>query len=141
MKAEDDMNKLAKDFYKQGYSCSESILKAAAEKGYLPEELVKLSTAFSGGMSSGCLCGALAGSQLVISSNFGRSELHEDSSECKEKAKQFIENFKEKHKFTCCKALSAKYEFASAERRQNCATLVEDAAEILEQVVCTKVCK
>ncbi len=129
------MNKLAKDFYNQGYSCSEAILKAAAQKGYLPEELVKLSTAFSGGMSSGCLCGALAGSQLVISSNFGRSELNENSSECKEKAKLFIENFKEKNNFTCCKALSGKYEFGSPERRQNCSKLVEDAAEILEQIV------
>lgn len=135
------MDKLAKDFYNQGYSCSESILKAAAQKGYLPEELVKLSTAFSGGMSSGCLCGALAGSQLVISSNFGRSELNEDSSECKAMAKKFIDEFKHKHKFTCCKALSSKYEFGAAERRQNCAILVEDAAEILEQVICPKICK
>ena len=135
------MNKSAKEFYTQGYSCSEAILKAAAQKGYLPEELVKLSTAFSGGMSSGCLCGALAGAQLVISSNFGRKELNEDSSECRTKAKLFIENFKEKNKFTCCNALSRKYEFGSLERKQNCANLVEDAAEILEQIVCDTVCK
>jgi len=141
MKAEVKMNKSAKDFFNQGYSCSEAILKAAAQKGYLPEDLVKLSTVFSGGMSSGCLCGAIAGSQLVISSNFGRSELSEDSSECRAKAKLFVESFKEKHKFTCCKALSGKYEFGSAERRQNCAILVQDAAEILEQVVCQKVSK
>jgi C_GCAxxG_C_C family probable redox protein len=132
------MNNLAKDFYKQGYSCSESILKAAAQKGYLPEELVKLSTAFSGGMSSGCLCGALAGSQLVISSNFGRNEAHEDSSECRAKAKEFMDGFKNKHKFSCCKALSGKYDFNSAERKANCAILVGDAAEILEQVICPK---
>lgn len=128
------MKKLAKDFYSQGYSCSESVLKAAAEKGLIPEEYIKLSTAFSGGMSSGCLCGALAGSQLVISYNHGRTNSNEDSSECRAKAKEFIENFKEKHKFTCCKALSGKYDFGSPERKQNCMIIVEDAAEILENI-------
>lgn len=135
MKAEDNMKKLAKNFYGQGYSCSEAILKAAAEKRLIPEEYIKLSTAFSGGMSSGCLCGALAGSQLVISYNHGRTTANEDSSECRAKAKEFIENFKAKNKFTCCKALSGKYDFGSAERKQNCMLLVEDAAEILENLI------
>lgn len=138
MKVEVNMNELAKDFYHQGYSCSESVLKAAAQKGYIPEELVKLSTAFSGGMSSGCLCGAIAGAQLIISYNFGRSELGEDSSECRTKARFFVEEFKKKHKFTCCKALSSKYEFSSIERKANCTLLVEDSAKIVEHILSQK---
>lgn len=129
------MEKLAKDFFNQGYSCSESILKAAAAKGHMSNDLVKLATVFSGGMSSGCLCGALAGAQLVLSSKFGRCELEENSSECKAKAKEFVEKFKEKHKVTCCRALSGKYEFNSPERRQNCANLVEDSAAILSEII------
>lgn len=129
------MQKLAKDFFDKGYSCSESVLKAAAAKGYLHNDLVKLTTVFSGGMSSGCLCGAIAGAQLVISSRLGRCELEENSFECKAKAKEFIEKFKEKHKATCCRALSGKYEFSSPERRQNCAILVGDAAAILDDMM------
>lgn len=132
------MDKLAKDFFNKGYSCSESILKAAAAKGYLPNELVKLATVFSGGMSSGCLCGALAGAQLVLSSKFGRCEVEENSAECKAKAKEFIERFKGKHNVTCCRALSGKYDFNSPERRQNCAILVEDSAAILNEMIETE---
>lgn len=135
------MKELAKDFYKQGYSCSESVLKAAAQKGYIPEDFIKLATAFSGGMSSGCLCGAVAGAQLVISFNYGRIEQTQDSSECRMQAKELVEKFKNKNKFTCCKALSAKYEFGSQERKENCTMLVEDAAEILDELMKVKICK
>lgn len=129
------MKNKAKDFYAQGYSCSESILKAAAAEGHLPEEMVKLATVFSGGMSSGCLCGAVAGAQLVISSNFGRCDVSENSTDCKAKSKALVDAFKDKHKVTCCKALSGKFEFGSPERRQNCAMLVEDAAQILDEII------
>lgn len=129
------MEKLAKEFYEKGYSCSESILKAAAVKGILSEEMVKIATAFSGGMSSGCLCGAIAGAQLVISSKFGRTDNTENPTECKAKAKEFIDAFKAQHKVTCCKALSGKYDFNSPERRQNCSNLVEDCAKILTGIM------
>jgi C_GCAxxG_C_C family probable redox protein len=133
------MKELARTFFEQGYSCSESVLKAAAEKGYIQKNLIKLATAFSGGMSSGCLCGALAGAQLVISANLGRCELLEDSSICKATAKNFLDKFKEKHHASCCKALSAKYEFHSLERRKNCANLVVDATEIVEEILKEKI--
>ena len=129
------MEKKAKDFYEQGYSCSEAILKAAAAEGHLPEEMVKLATVFSGGMSSGCLCGAVAGAQLVISSKFGRSDSSENAFVCKAKAKKLLDTFKDTHKVTCCKALSGKFEFGSPERRENCANLVEDAAKILDEIL------
>lgn len=129
------MEKKAKDFYEKGYSCSESVLKAAAAEGILPEEMVKMATVFSGGMSSGCLCGAIAGAQLVISYNLGRTDIDENPMECKAKAKEFLETFKEKHKFTCCKALSGKYDFNSPERKQNCTLLVEDCAKILSEMI------
>ncbi len=129
------MEKKANDFFEKGYSCSESVLKAAAAEGLLPEEMVKMATVFSGGMSSGCLCGAIAGAQLVISYNFGRTDINENPMECKNKAKEFVEAFKDKHKFTCCKALSGKYDFHSPERRQNCANLVQDCAKILDEMI------
>ncbi len=55
------MKEKAVNYYKQGYSCSESIIHAAMDKGFCSQTLLAVATAFSGGMSSGCLCGAVAG--------------------------------------------------------------------------------
>lgn len=129
------MKTLAKDFYMQGYSCSESIIKAASVKGIVHEDLIKIATAFSGGMSSGCLCGAVAGAQIVLSSLKGRTSNSNDSSECRALAKEFIDEFKAKNKFTCCKVLTRNLESGSPERKANCARLVEDAAGILDELV------
>ena len=57
---------LAPNYFMQGYSCSEAIVKSAVELGLADESLVSVATSFSGGMSSGCLCGAVAGSQMVL---------------------------------------------------------------------------
>ena len=56
----------AAQYYKQGYSCSESVVMAAIDEGLCDKSLLACATPFSGGMSSGCLCGAVAGAQLVI---------------------------------------------------------------------------
>lgn len=63
----------AAEYFNNGYSCSESIIMEAIEKGLVPEELLSVATSFSGGMGSGCLCGAIAGSQMVLGYVLGRS--------------------------------------------------------------------
>lgn len=63
----------AAEYFNNGYSCSESIIMEAIEKGLIPEELLSVATSFSGGMGSGCLCGAIAGSQMVLGYVLGRS--------------------------------------------------------------------
>ena len=69
------MKQIALDYFKNWYSCSESIVKAAADKGYCSEDLVKIATPFSGGMSVGCLCGAIAGAQIVIGAIFNKEDV------------------------------------------------------------------
>ena len=67
------MKEKAVDYYlNYGYSCAESVLKAASEGGLCPKELLSCATAFSGGMASGCVCGAVAAAQIVNGYNFGR---------------------------------------------------------------------
>ena len=61
-------------YFLSGYSCSEAVVKAAIDKGYVPKELLSVATAFSGGMGVKCLCGAVSGSVLVIGSIFGKNE-------------------------------------------------------------------
>ena len=50
-------------------------------------------------------------------------------------AKEFFEKFAEKYKVACCKVLSAKYEFASPERKNHCSSMVYDSCEILENIL------
>ena len=120
---------LAKNYYLKGSSCSEAVIKAAHDIGLFKsgniDEVHKIASMFSGGMSSGCLCGAVAGSQIVLGCIFGKRKVAAD----------FVKKFKEKRKVTCCNALSAAYKDNPIERRKNCASIVEDSAQILEGFV------
>lgn len=130
----------AASLFQQGYSCSESVVRAAHQSGLIDknidiESLNKIASVFSGGMGNGCLCGAVAGAQMIIGVILGREDINGSPKDVKLAAKKLIDNFKEKRKTTCCKALSAKYDFNSPERRQNCINIVGDVAEVLENVV------
>lgn len=129
------MKEKAVGYYKQGYSCSESILKALIDEGLADENLFACATSFSGGMSSGCLCGAVAASQMGIGFNYGKSNAMKNPEKAKELAKAFVDKFKENHRGTCCKVLSAGFEFSSPERKDNCTKIVGDCADILKEII------
>ena len=130
----------AVNLFQQGYSCSEAVVRAAHQSGLIDENidinlLNKAASAFSGGMGNGCLCGAVAGAQMIIGVILGRKDINGSPKDVKLAAKKLIDDFKEKRKTTCCKALSAKSDFNSPERRQNCVNIVSDAAQVLESIV------
>ncbi|MFH0702935.1 MAG: C-GCAxxG-C-C family protein [bacterium] len=133
-----EFTNLAKDYYENGFSCSESIIKAAYDSGIYKsnniDEIFRIASMFSGGMSSGCLCGAVAGSQIILGCIFGRN-ISENINLNKIIATDFIKKFKEKRKATCCIALSAPYKHNPFERRQNCINIIEESAQILENLV------
>lgn len=133
------MKEKAVSYYKQGFSCSESVVQAAIDCGLCDKSLLSVASSFSGGMSSGCLCGAVAGAQIVLGYNFGKGNSKENQEMARAKAKEFIDTFKKNRKATCCKVLTAGFEFGSPERKQNCTSLVESCAEILEDLVKEKV--
>ena len=132
------MKKEAIKYHQQGYSCSESVIMAAVEAGICDKSLLAVATSFSGGMSSGCLCGAVAGAQMVIGYNFGKENKNGNDVSAKPKAKEFIDEFKKNRKATCCKVLTAGYDFNSPERRENCENLVAECAEILDSMIGAK---
>jgi C_GCAxxG_C_C family probable redox protein len=133
-----EFTQLAKDYYKSGLSCSEAVIKTAIDSGIYKsdniEELHRIASMFSAGMSSGCLCGAVAASQIVLGGVFGRN-ISENKTQHREIAAEFIQKFKEQRKATCCKVLSAPYANNPAERKQNCINIVEESAQILEDIV------
>ena len=130
------MKELAVKYFMEGYYCSEAIVQAAVDKGYIGQEALAIATSFSGGMGVRCLCGAVAGSQMVIGAMFGKNT-ERDGKKARALAKEFNERFAEKYKVNCCKVLSAGYEFHSPERKQHCSGMVCDCAVILDEIIKT----
>jgi len=126
------MNSAVDYFLNNGLSCSESIVMAAIEKGLVPKELLDVATPFSGGMGSGCLCGAVSGAMIVIGFLHGKNK----TNKARVLAKKFIEEFKKEHKVTCCKVLTANFkDFHSKERKNHCTNMVNSASNILEKIL------
>lgn len=115
-------------YFNNGYSCSESIIKWAVDENLCPENLFNCATSFSGGMSSGCLCGAIAASQMIIGFNFERTE-------ARIYAAKFIDEFKKRNKFTCCKILTQGID----DRKKHCSKMVSDCVEILNEMIKVKI--
>ena len=65
----------------------------AIEKGLVPKELLPVATSFSGGMGSGCLCGAIAGSQIVLGYLFGKENQAGNDDQARATAREFISEF------------------------------------------------
>lgn len=129
----------APEYFNQGYSCSESIVMEAIEKGLVPQELLSVATSFSGGMGSGCLCGAIAGSQIVLGYLFGRENQAGNDVQARAIAKEFIAKFKDSHPATCCRVLTRGMDMASPERKAHCTNMVNDCSKILENIIKAKV--
>lgn len=122
-------------FLSQGHSCSESIVRWGIEEGLCSSELLSAATAFSGGMGSGCLCGAIAGAQMIIGSQFGRDNKFNNEVLARAKAKELIQKFTEKHKATCCRVLTRGMDMASAERKAHCANMVEECENLVRELI------
>ena len=126
------MKNRAIEYFKNGYSCSESVLKAASEEGLCPKEFLSVATAFSGGMSSGCLCGTVAAAQIINGYNFGKENSKGNEVIARQNAAKIIDEFKKRNKVTCCKILSADLEGMA--KKEHCSKYVADVCEILEEV-------
>ncbi len=129
---EKNFENLAVDYFKNGYSCSDSIAQAAVDLGLTNKDLVSVATSFSGGMSSGCLCGAVAGTQMIIGLLYGKYK----NNTARAKAKEFYDKFTSVHKVTCCKVLTKDFkDFHSPERRNHCINMVEFCAKTLDEML------
>lgn len=129
------MKDTAVKHFVNGYSCSEAVVQAAIEKGYVKEDLLSVATSFSGGMGVRCVCGAVAGAQMVIGALYGRNNKDRDGKQARALAKEFSEKFAEKYKVNCCKVLSKGFDGHTPERKQHCSSMVGDSCVILESIL------
>lgn len=131
------MKNKAVEYFKNGFSCSESIIKAASEEGLCDSSLISVATAFSGGMSSGCLCGAVAAVQILSGLHYGKDNPFGNDVKARENAAFIIEEFKKRNKVTCCRVLSGG--LSGAEKKERCSKYVADCCEILENLMKVRV--
>ncbi len=127
----------ALEYFKNGYSCSESIVQACIDEGLCDKSLLPCATTFSAGMSSGCICGTIAGAQLVLGYIFGRNNKFNNQTSAREKAALLVEEFKKRNKITCCRILCLGLEGSA--KKEHCSKLINDSAEILEELIKVKV--
>ena len=125
----------ASEYFNNGYSCSESMIKWAIDEGLVSEDLLSVATPFSGGMGSGCLCGAIAGAQMIIGSQFGRENKYGNDVLARVKAKELIQRFMETHKATCCRVLTRGMEMGSPERKAHCTNMVNDCENLVKDLL------
>ena len=131
----------AGEYFNNGYSCSESMIKWAIDEGLVSEDILPLATPFSGGMGAGCLCGAVAGAQMIIGVQFGRENKSGNDVIARAKAKELMQRFMEVHKATCCRVLTRGMEMGSPERKAHCTNMVEYCQKLVEELIQIEVIK
>ncbi|MCL5982229.1 MAG: C-GCAxxG-C-C family protein [Firmicutes bacterium] len=127
----------AGEYFKQGYNCAESVFRAYLDllPHNLPPETARLASAFGGGLGrAGCICGALTGSELVLSLLAGRENQAEKPDRIYQLSSEFHNRFKEHFGATCCRVLN-KEDYQSQEHFRRCLKITGGAAQLLAQFI------
>lgn len=151
---EDEMKEkvksLAKDNFRKGLNCAESVFKAMLDSGLVnyPPETVSMTTGFGGGIGlSGGVCGALAAAVMGIGAVHGRSKLPVENMD--EAVSQLYGNpgryrfFNQlPHKFeqifgsTQCEVLNKDYsDWYNKDRFRKCMNIVVDTASMAVEFI------
>lgn len=121
-------------YFKQGYNCAEAVLRAFIDllPGEFGPEVSRLASVFGGGMGrSGCSCGALVGSQMVLGLLAGRDNLEHKLDDTYQLAHELHDRFRDRFGSTCCRALNPGGDFTSQEHLRSCLKITGGAAQLL----------
>jgi C_GCAxxG_C_C family probable redox protein len=133
--------------FKKGLNCAQAILSTYGPQfGLESEEAVRIAAALGSGMTMGETCGAVTGALMVIGLKHARlkgSSLF-SRDKTREIAREFVSRFKARNETTECRELlgcdvSSFEGLRTAKRekhfRNRCPKFVQDAAEILEEIL------
>jgi C_GCAxxG_C_C family probable redox protein len=134
--------------FREGFSCSQAILSTyGRELGMDKDMALGVSGSFGGGMASMAeTCGAVTGAFMVIGLKYGKTKA--DDEEAKKKTyvlvREFVDRFKSRNGSIVCRELLG-YDISIPEGMKAvkekkliatlCPQFVEDAAEILEDIL------
>jgi C_GCAxxG_C_C family probable redox protein len=132
--------------FAEGFSCSQAVFSTyAAESGLDRDTALKIASGFGGGIGGlGQTCGAVSGAIMALGLKHGTTTADRAAKETiYAKVRQFTERFQQRNGSLLCRDLLG-CDISTAEGRQHardaglfqqkCPKLVEDAAEILEQI-------
>ncbi len=140
----------AGELFLKGYNCSQSVFTAFAYRFGIDEETaLKLTAGLGGGVGRlREVCGAVSGAAMVIGSICSATEGDDEKSKKRnyELVREFADRFTAIHGSVVCRELlklgvkaeaSATPEGRTAEyyKKRPCLKIVEDAAEILMQII------
>ncbi len=135
-------------YFDRGFSCAQAVLATFAPRFGLAHELaLRVAGAFGSGMAGmSRTCGAVTGAMMVIGLQEGKTEGDDSAArdQCYALVNEFVTRFEGRHGAIVCRELlgcDISTPEGTAYARQNnlfnerCPTFVEDAAEILEQIL------
>lgn len=123
---------LAEKYYKQGYNCAESIIRAGNEYYNLglDDKACRMTGAFGAGMQVGDICGALAGSTCIVSSKYIETKAH-DSTDVRPVMLKLVRAFQAQFSSRVCSQIKPKF----FSKEVACLNTVTLSAEVLENVL------
>lgn len=125
-------------YFRNGLYCSEAVLRAFNEvyRLGLDESLYKIATGFGSGLGeSGCTCGAVTGSVMALGLIAGRNKPYESERMVYLAVNELHKRFKEQTKAICCRVLTKKLKWNSAEHKITCENYVIEAARITDEII------
>jgi len=138
----------AVSLFKQGFNCAQAVLAIYGKKfGLEHDTALKLASGFGGGMGAmGQTCGAVTGAFMIIGLKYGGTSSSDEEVKINtyKLIRKFAERFKSRNGTTICKELlgcdiSTEEGLRTAKEKDLfstiCPKLVQDAAEILEEMV------
>jgi len=134
--------------YKEGFCCSQALLSTYGTQFGLDREIaLKVAAAFGGGINyMGETCGAVTGALMVIGLKCGNTKAKDRKAEKKtyKMTREFVDRFKSRNGSIRCKDLLG-CDISTPEGRELqkkdklfktvCPNYVQDAAEIIEQIL------
>ena len=128
----------AQNYFISGFHCSEAIMKTfndAYRLGY-SKKMIKMATGLGGGMGKAkCSCGCVTTGSIILSSIYGRDDLHMDDSMAFDLARELNERFKQEFRVTCCVALTRNIEWGHPSHVKTCSSYVYQGALILANIL------
>ncbi len=132
---------LAEQYHLKGNNCVESIVKTFNDclDLHLPDIAIRMACGLGGGIGrSGCACGALTGSALIISALVGRLDPEEKPlPDVYQYTSEFHDRFKKHFGATCCRALNT-LSFGTPEYRKHCIKITATTADMLSDFLVEK---
>lgn len=119
------MQKIAVDYYKNGYNCSQCILKATSDRFEfsLPKQCLKMCSTINNGFGIKSTCSVLVASIMALGLIFNEQT-------AKRLRIKFLNEFNSKYKNLNCAHLKIEND-----KEYQCERIVADAANILEKII------